>query len=456
MNSERIEQKTNFIEDTIEFEDNDEEIELNINPGMRKIFTKASDPEIISLYQKWKKGKLILQPDFQRYFIWDKKKASRLIESVLLNVPLPVIYLTEDRNSKEYVIDGQQRLTSFFSFIDGVFPPKNTPFKLTGMSVFKELNGKKYIEIGEEFQDKIQYYEVRTITIKKESDPELKFEIFERLNTGSVPLNDMEIRNCVYRGDYIKLLQGLAEEPDFCYIMNLDKRHPRMKDLELVLRFASFYNATYLKYQYPMKSFFNRDMEKYQNISPEEATKLKKAFKNSISILKSLFGKNAFKRYHRGTENNPNGMWVIRQFNSSLYDVWMNIFSDKDKSRVMACLDSLREGLLDLMANNVEFNEAIMVSTSSNEKVRKRFDLARKVVEDILEECPKQPRCFSFEVKKNLFEANQTCAICNQNIEHIDDAAVDHIQQYWKGGKTIEENARLTHRYCNWARPRND
>lgn len=456
MNPELIEQTTSCIEETIEFEDIEDDTELNITPGMRKIFTKASDPEINSLYQKWKKGKLILQPEFQRYFVWDKKKASRLIESVLLNVPLPVIYLTEDQNSKEFVIDGQQRLTSFFSFIDGVFPPDNTPFKLTGMSVFKELNGKKYIEIGEEFQDKIQYYEVRTITIKKESEPELKFEIFERLNSGSVPLNDMEIRNCVYRGEYIKLLQELATDPDFRFIMNLDKPHPRMKDLELVLRFASFYHATYLKYQYPMKSFFNRDMEKYKNISTEEQIELRKAFKNSVSILKSLFGKNAFKRYHCGTENNPNGIWEVRQFNASLYDVWMNIFSDKDKNRIFACLDPLKEGLLDLMANNVEFTEAIMVSTSSNEKVRKRFDLARKVVEDILEDYPKQPRCFSFELKKKLFENNPTCAICNQHIEHIDDAAVDHIQQYWRGGKTIDENARLAHRYCNWARSRND
>lgn len=456
MDSEIINKEILCTEDTIEFEDKEEDVVLNITPAKRKIFTKASDPEIISLYQKWKKGRLILQPEFQRYFVWDKKKASRLIESVLLNVPLPVIYLAEESDSREYVIDGQQRLTSFFSFIDGVFPPENTPFKLTGMSVFKELNGKKYNDLGDDIQDKFQYYEVRTITIKKESEPELKFEIFERLNTGSVPLNDMEIRNCVYRGQYIKLLQEMAKDPDFRFVMGQDKPHPRMKDVELVLRFVSFYHSTYLKYEYPMRGFFNRDMEKYQHISKEEANELKKAFKNSVMILRSLFGQNAFKRYHSGTEGNPNGMWEIRQFNASLFDVWMNIFCDKDKNRVFACLDSLREGLLDLMSNNAEFVDSIMVSTSSNDKVRKRFDLARKVIEDILADYPKQPRCFSIELKMDLFSKNPTCAICGQNINHIDDAAVDHIQQYWMGGKTIEENARLAHRYCNWARPRDN
>jgi len=324
------------------------------------------------------------------------------------------------------------------------------------MSVFKELNGKKYTDLGENIQDKFQYYEVRTITIKKESEPELKFEIFERLNTGSVPLNDMEIRNCVYRGQYIKLLQEMAKDPDFRFIMSQDKPHPRMKDVELVLRFASFYHSTYLKYEYPMRGFFNRDMEKYQHISKEEATELKKAFKNSVTILCSLFGQNAFKRYHSGTEGNPNGMWEIRQFNASLFDVWMNIFSNKDKSRIFGCLDSLREGLLDLMSNNSEFIDAIMVSTSSNEKVRNRFDLARKVVEEILAENPKEPRCYTFTFKKSLYENNPTCAICGQHIDHIDDAAVDHIKQYWMGGKTIAENARLAHRYCNNARSRKD
>lgn len=442
--------------ESIEFEGNEGEQTLDLSPSKRKIFTKASDPEIISLHQKWKKGKLILQPDFQRYFVWDKKKASRLIESVLLTVPLPVIYLAENPDSKEYVIDGQQRLTSFFAFIDGTFPPDNTPFKLTGMSVYKELNGKKFTDLDEEIQDKIQYYELRTITIKKESESELRFEIFERLNTGSVPLNDMELRNCVYRGPYIQLLHEMAKDPDFRFLMGLINPHPRMKDTELVLRFASFYHATYLKYQYPMRTFFNQDMEKYQFITKEETTELKKAFKNSVIILRSLFGDNAFKRYHKGTESDPNGMWEVRQFNASLFDVWMNIFCDKDKNRVYSCLDSLKEALLDLMSNNDEFIDAIMVSTSSKEKTTKRFDLARKVIEGILEEHPKQQRCFSFELKKKLYEKNPTCSICSQHISHIDDAAVDHIKQYWRGGKTIDENARLAHRYCNWARSRND
>jgi 5-methylcytosine-specific restriction endonuclease McrA len=134
----------------------------------------------------------------------------------------------------------------------------------------------------------------------------------------------------------------------------------------------------------------------------------------------------------------------------------MGVLWDKDKNQVMAALDALREGWIDLLANNDDFKEAIERSTSSEDMVRRRFDLARAWVEGVLREHRMQPRCFSGELKRQLFEANPTCALCGQAISEIDDAAVDHVEQYWRGGKTIPENARVTHRYCNSARPRND
>lgn len=443
----------------IQFETEEPEMaesgELILTEGSRTIRTDSADPEIESLHGKWKRGRLVLQPDFQRQFVWDGAKASRLIESALLSVPLPIVYLAEEPDNKESVIDGQQRLTSFFSFLDGKFPSGQT-FKLTKMKVFPELNKKSYRDLSEELQDKIRYYQIRTVTIRRDSDPDLKFEIFERLNTGAVPLNEMELRNCVYRGHYMALLKELAENEDFMELVGLKKPDRRMKDLELVLRFAAFYHATYLNYQPPMKRFFNREMEKYQYISLEEAQYLRDAFKNSVQIVKSLFGDSAFRRFYRGSESNPNGLWESQQFNTSLYDVMMGVFHSKDKNRVYAALDSIREGLIDLMTTNPEFIDAITLGTSEIDRVTKRFDLVRHLVDDLLQNHRSQPRCFSRALKKELYDADATCAICNNTIDHMDDAAVDHIDQYWKGGKTIPENARLTHRYCNMARARKD
>jgi len=444
-------------ENDIRFEEEHEEYAqpIEIETDKRSILTHSSDPEITSLYDKWKRGRLILQPDFQRRFVWDRRKSSKLIESALLSVPLPIFYLAEGKDGKEYVIDGQQRLTSFFSFIDGIFP-SGEDFKLTGLQVFPELNRKRYAELDEATQEAIQYYNIRTITILKESDSDLKFEIFERLNTGSVPLNDMELRNCVYRGPYMNLLRDLSSDPDFRWILKLNKPDKRMKDIGLVLRFAAFYHSTYLKYRPSMRQFLNNDMEKYQFISEKEANDLRVAFKNSIQIMKSIFGENAFKRYYIGTKDDENGSWEKTKFNYSLYDAWMGVFTDYDKNQVYAALDPVREGLIELMASNKDFIDSILIGTSETKRVQKRFDLTRQTVDDILSNYKPQLRCFSLKLKEELFNKDPTCAICGQRIHHIDDASVDHIEQYWCGGKTIPENARLTHRYCNLARSKYD
>lgn len=248
----------------------EEDVEsIDLAPDRRKIYTDLGDPEVEGLHGKFKRGRLIVQPDFQRQFVWDATKASRLIESALLAIPIPVVYLSQEQDNREYVIDGQQRLTSFFSFIDGTFPD-GTEFKLTGLKVFRELNGRKYCSLTSDIQDVIRYFKIRTITFKKDSDQGLKFEIFERLNTGSVSLNDQELRNCIYRGKFNLLLKELSIDPDFTSLLNIKRPDKRMKDVELVLRFCAFYHRTYLKYKPPMKDFLNDEAEKYQNISANE------------------------------------------------------------------------------------------------------------------------------------------------------------------------------------------
>ncbi len=441
----------------LEFENPlEEEVDsIEVAPDSRKIYTELGDPEVESLYNKSKRGRLIVQPDFQRQFVWDTTKASRLIESALLAIPIPVVYISQGQDNLEYVIDGQQRLTSFFSFIDGTFPD-GADFRLTGLKVFRELNGMKYRDLAVDCQDVIRYFKIRTITFKKDSDQGLKFEIFERLNTGSVQLNDQELRNCIYRGSFNVLLRELSTDPDFTFLLGLKRPDKRMKDIELVLRFSAFYHATYLNYKPPMKNFLNGEAERFRSISRDEAEQLRTAFKNTCQTIRSMLGKNAFKRFYRGTDKNQAGYWEPKRFNASLYDILMYTLAREDKNVVYQNLDSVRESLIYLMTESQEFIDAIELSTSSLQAVTKRFDLWRMTLQDIVGIGKKEPRCFSFELKEALFKSNNTCTICGQRIQEIDDSAIDHIKQYWTGGRTIPENARLAHRYCNWARSRND
>lgn len=203
-----------------------------------------------------------------------------------------------------------------------------------------------------------------------------------------------------------------------------------------------------------MKAFLNKEALDRRNISPEESKELRAAFKKACQITRSMFGKNAFKRFYRGTDKNPNGYWEPKKFNASLYDVVMYTFAQEDKNTIYDKMDSVREALLYLMTESQEFIESIELSTSSLQAVKKRFDLWRIALESIVGTGIREPRCFSRQLKETMFKSDPTCAICGQRIDHVDDAAVDHIEQYWAGGKTIPENGRLTHRYCNWSRPR--
>ena len=441
-------------ESGLDFDESGEE-EVQIGSEDNRIHTSSGDPEIESLHGKKKRGRLILQPDFQRQYVWDSSKASKLIESAILGIPLPIIYLSEEKDGREYVIDGQQRLTSFFAFIDGQFPD-GKPFKLSSLNVLSELNGKRFCDLSDELQDRVRYYKIRAITFQKDSNKNLKFEIFERLNTGSVQLNDQELRNCLYRGNFNVALKEMAEDPDFMFICGLKNPDKRMKDKELVLRFCAFYHKTYLNYKAPMRNFLNSEARDKRDISEKEVVELKTAFKNACQIIRSIFGKNSFKRFYKGKDGQPNGHWEPKKFNTSLYDILMYSFAKEDKNKVYQNIDAVKEALIYLMTEDQEFVDSIELSTSSVQAVTMRFDKWRALLQTILGVNQKEPRCFTFKLKEELMQRDPTCAICNQHIQATDDAALDHIKQYWLGGKTVPENARLTHRYCNWARPRND
>jgi hypothetical protein len=416
----------------------------------RKIFPVSSDPPISALHARYRAGDLNLEPLFQRRKVWDHTKSSKLIESLILEVPLPIFYFAEGPDGEQEVIDGQQRLTACFRFLDNEYP-------LKGLEALPHLNGKYFKELDRPTQRLVQDSSIRQILFRKESDPNLRFEIFERLNTGAVPLNDQELRNCIYRGPHNDLLISLSEDKDYQWLMGFKGPQNRMKDVEYVLRFAAFYHSTYLNYRPPMKRFLNEDMQKFRNASKQEQEKLRSAFKTAVALVRSLLGEHAFHRFYPGEDKeNPDGYWEPKKFNASLYDILMWSFADKDKNQVMANLDAIREALIVLMSEDDFFIEAIELSTSAYKMVRRRFDIWRQTLDAILETTTKQPRCFSRALKQRLYEADPTCAICKQYIADLDDAAVDHIEQYWLGGKTIPKNARLAHRYCNCSRPRKE
>jgi hypothetical protein len=157
-----------------------------------------------------------------------------------------------------------------------------------------------------------------------------------------------------------------------------------------------------------------------------------------------------------GSKEDPNGCYE-RKMNKGLFDIIMFGFTMYDENQIIPNSDAIREELLWMMTHEEDFINAISGSgTDSKEKTLTRFDKWLSALKEIVGIPVNEPRTFSYQYKKQLWESNTTCARCGQRIQITDDAEVDHVEQYWRGGKTIPSNARLTHRYCNRSRPRDD
>ena len=193
----------------------------------------------------------------------------------MLNIPIPIIFTAEEEQGEktiEEVVDGQQRLTAIFSFIDGDFP-SGKKFKLGKLKVLKELSNKKFTEIEEKYQERLMNRELQITTIKKSSDEDIKFEMFERLNTNITKLNDQELRNCLYRGTYNDFLKELAKNKDFQYILNNKNISKRMLDCEYVLFFCAFHNTPYDSFSGSMKQLLNEEMRQNRDIDESKKEK---------------------------------------------------------------------------------------------------------------------------------------------------------------------------------------
>jgi hypothetical protein len=238
--------------------------------------------------------------------------------------------------------------------------------------------------------------------------------------------------------------------------MGLKAPDKRMKDVEYVLHFGAFYHQTHLKYPKSMKFFLNNEMKMHQNLSKEEYEDFVAQFHKAVQINYSLFGVRSFRRITCGSSDNPNMVWKTNKINSALFDLMMVSFIQYDKNLIFRHLDAIREAYVYLLTENSEFIDAVEKWTNIPKQVKYRHETFDRVLSEIFSHDNKQERCFSKELKELLFKQNDKCSLCNQQIISLEDAAVDHIEQYWLGGKTIPSNARLTHRFCNASRKRKE
>lgn len=440
---ETVDAKASYV-----FDDEEDDDDLEVPGSFKPMVFDVSQRRVRDLVADYHNKELDPRPPFQRGYVWDRTKASRLIESVLLNVPLPLIYTAEEDNGLEVVIDGQQRLLTLFHFIEGNFPRDGRPFRLTKLKIMKDLNKKKFVDLDENYRRKIQRYNIQIIKISAQSDADVKFEIFERLNSGAVSLNAQELRNCIYRGRFNDLLRELSEHDTFRKAIKNESALDRMKDAELVLRFLAFYERTYLNYPGGVKSFLNEFMNDFRNLTEDKAKKFSEAFKKASDLSFTVFGEQAYRRFSIGNEKDRNGHWE-KTVNRALYDIIMWGFTQYEKSQVVGKADAIRDALISLTIKDEEFRAAITAATGDKYRAIYRFDRWRETLAEVIGTGDIGARLFTADMKRNMYQQSQRCAICSQTIHTIDDAEVDHVTPFSKGGATDIQNAQLVHRYCN-------
>jgi hypothetical protein len=425
--------------------------------GSKKIIWGPKDYTVELLHSKKLNGTLDPNPRWQRNYVFDKIKASRLIESVLLDVPLPAVYLAEEADGTLSVIDGQQRLSTFFFFLENKFPVKGkdnefTDFPLSGLQILGELNTKHFPDLGKPLQLKINDTPIHVIIIQKDSNEDVKFDIFERLNTGAMKLNEDEIRNSVYRGSYIELLDELAEDKAFDSLIRKPNFKNRMLYRGMILRFFALSEKDIRHYKPSMKQYCNKELRDKRYLIKGKADDYRKRFRLCVDMCRSVFGDNAFRRFSPGKDkNNQDGSWVASRINMALFDVQMCGFAlhEQNLNQFLGHWDEIRERMLDLMCNDPEFINAIEMKTSGRDQMNTRFKKWLDVLDSILAGSPPNPRIFLYTIKQQLFTDDPTCKLCGNRIMAIEDAEVDHIIPYSKGGPTTIENAQIAHRYCN-------
>ena len=293
----------------------DSEINEKYAIGEHRIVTEVSSFKLDLIRSIFSKPEYELKPEFQRRITWDDKKRSKLIESFIMNIPVPPVFLYDDEYSSYVVMDGLQRISTIIEFY-------SDHFSLAGLEEWSELNGKKYSQLPQKVKEGIDRRQLSVITMLKESAKDtvtadkMKKMVFERLNTGGVQLSDQEIRNALFSGRFNDLCLKLSDNPTFrklwgisdindknttddretsyddLLVASRNKMYRRMYDVELVLRYFSMRNVE--NYSGKLSKFLDAYLQKGNNFKEEEIKELEKEFKNSVTLLDKLFGEKAF------------------------------------------------------------------------------------------------------------------------------------------------------------------
>ena len=341
---------------------------LDIPAEKRKLNTETYDFTVSTIVE-YINNDHIYVPMFQRGYVWNRAQASRLIESLIIQCPIPVVYLSQNSDETLSVIDGNQRLTSIELYLNDEFP-------LSGLASYPELDGFKFSELDPRFQRHMRDRTIRCIVILKDTHPQIKFDVFERLNTGSVKLNPQELRHGIYNGPLIKTIEKLSNVTAFkkATTTTNDKR---MKGEEIVLRYFALHKD-WETYQKPMTTFLNNYAEKNRSYDDDTLDQLSNTFKTNLYKCIELYGNYTFKTFDSSGKS--------LKSNIALFDAQMISMTrlNPDMSKLETIDKDMVIDKLKKLLGRDDFSDSISKATTDRNTVLNRINEYTKFLSKIL------------------------------------------------------------------------
>ncbi|MDE0030311.1 MAG: DUF262 domain-containing protein [Deltaproteobacteria bacterium] len=309
----------------------------------------------------------VMDPDFQREFIWPEDKQSKLIESVIMRIPLPVFYMAEDDEGRMVVVDGLQRLSTFQRFVKDQLRLR--------LPDRRELDGRRFSELSSKLQNRVEDCNLIFYIIDSKAPEQARLDIFERVNSGE-PLTRQQMRNSLFMGPATRFLKTESATDTFVEATGDSLNRKKMRDREFVNRFCAFRLLPLAEYGGDMDKFLAQCLRRMNAMTEDGLQELSRAFRRSLANNYGLFERHSFRKHT--PEQERRGV-----LNASLWDVMSTGLSHYASKRVQSRHEEVRAAFYRLLEDE-EFNTSITYGPNDAKKVRYRFDATRKALEGIL------------------------------------------------------------------------
>ena len=320
----------------------------------------------IDVVRRISKGSFVMDSDFQRDFVWEEQKQSRLIESILLRIPLPVFYVAEDDQGRYIVVDGRQRLTTLQRFFDGKLKLK--------LPDRPELHGKTFDELLPRWQYRVEDCQLHFYIIDHKAPERARLDIFERVNGGEV-LTRQQMRNAMYNGAATRFLRDEARTKLFLKTTDESLNVKKMTDREFVNRFVSFSLLPLEEYKGDMDRWLADGLRECEKLSEEERKQLSRRFRRTLANNLKVFGDQAFRKPRpSGERRGP--------INASLSDVLAQGLADRAEAEVADRAEQIWAALCKLL-EDADFNKAVTYGPNALKEVQTRFDMFSKMLHEV-------------------------------------------------------------------------